>query len=81
MTATLSVVDDAAGVELDGSRLRYVDEDGMQHRLSLADAWAVRFEAMSPARRYGARTGQRHPGSAAMPDSIASTAARAHTTG
>ncbi len=31
-----------------------------KHRLSLADAWAVRFEAMAPARRYRARKGQRH---------------------
>ena len=56
----MSVVSDAAGVELDGFRLRYVDEAGTQHGLSLADAWAVRFEAMSPARRYRARKGQRH---------------------
>jgi hypothetical protein len=60
VTATLSVVPGAADVELDGFRLGYVAEDGMQHRLSLADAWAVRFEAMSPVRRYRARKGQRH---------------------
>jgi hypothetical protein len=60
VTATLSVVSDVAGVELDGFRLGYVAADGTQHRVSLADAWAVRFEAMSPARRYRARKGQRH---------------------
>jgi hypothetical protein len=51
MTATFSVVSDSADVELDGFRLGYVAADGTQHRLSLADAWAVRFEAMAPARR------------------------------
>jgi hypothetical protein len=60
MTATLSVVCQTSEVELDGFRLGYVDESGTQHWLSLADAWAVRFEAMSPARRYRARKGQRH---------------------
>jgi len=58
--ASIGVVNNAAGVELDGFRLRYVAEDGTQHRLLLADAWAVRFEAMSPVRRYRARKGQRH---------------------
>jgi hypothetical protein len=58
--ATLSVAFDAAGVELDGFWLGYVAADGTQHGMSLADAWAVRFEAMSPARRYRARKGQRH---------------------
>jgi hypothetical protein len=56
----LSVVPGAADVELDGFRLVYVAEDGTQHRLSLADAWTARFEAMSPVRRYRARKGRRH---------------------
>ena len=60
VTATLSVVCETAEVELDGFRLGYVDEVGTQHRLSLADGWTVRFEAMSPARRYRVRKGQRH---------------------
>lgn len=56
VTATLSVVSDAAGVELYRFRLGHVAADGtQQHGLSLADAWAVRFEAMSPARRYTRR--------------------------
>jgi hypothetical protein len=32
----------------------------MRHHVSLADAQAVRFEMMSPARRFAARKGQRH---------------------
>src|SRR5262245_9826154 len=60
VTATLGLVRDVADAELDGFRLAYVAEDGSQHRLPLADAWAVRFEAVAPARRYRARKGQRH---------------------
>jgi hypothetical protein len=60
MTAALSVVSGAAEVGLDGFQLRYVAEDGTQRGVSLADAWAVQFEVMSPARRYKARKGQRH---------------------
>ena len=56
----MSVVNETADGELDGFRLRYVAADGTQHGVSLADAWAVRFEGVSPARRYRARKGQRH---------------------
>jgi hypothetical protein len=45
---------------LDWFELGYVAEDGTQHRLLLEDAWAVRFEAMAPVRRFIARKGQRH---------------------
>jgi len=33
-----------------GVEVGYVAEDGTRHRVTLADAWAVRFEAMAPAR-------------------------------
>jgi hypothetical protein len=32
----------------------------MRHQVSLAGAQAVRFEVMTPARRFAARKGQRH---------------------
>jgi hypothetical protein len=60
VTAALSVVDGVAGAGPEGFRVGYVAEDGMQCRVGLADAWAVRFEAMGPARRFTARKGQLH---------------------
>jgi len=56
----LSGVRDVADAELEGFRVRFVAPDGGQHRVPLADAWAVPFEVMAPARRYRARKGQRH---------------------
>ena len=32
-----------------GVEVGYVVEDGTRHRVTLADAWAVRFEEMAPA--------------------------------
>jgi hypothetical protein len=46
--------------ELGEYRVGYISQDGMRHQVSLADARAVRFEVMSPARRFAARKGQRH---------------------
>ena len=60
MTAALSVAPGLAGAELCEYRVGYVSQDGMRHQVSLADAQAVRFEVMSPARRFAARKGQRH---------------------
>jgi hypothetical protein len=58
---TLPAVRDAAsGSSVDAFEFGYVAEDGTQHRLPLADVWAVRFEAMAPARRFTSRKGQRH---------------------
>jgi hypothetical protein len=51
---------EAAALSVDGVEIGYVTEDGTQHRVSLADAWSVRFETMAPARRFQARKGQRH---------------------
>jgi hypothetical protein len=60
VTVALGVVDDVADAGLEAFRVGYVAEDGTQRRVGLADAWAVRFEAMAPARRFMARKGQRH---------------------
>jgi TnsA-like endonuclease N terminal len=60
VTTAFSVVCDVADAELDGFLVGYVAEDGTQCRVPMADAWAVRFEAMAPARRFNVRKGQRH---------------------
>jgi hypothetical protein len=60
MTAALSVAPGLAGAELGEYRVGYISQDGMRHQVSLADAQAVRFEVMTPARRFAARKGQRH---------------------
>lgn len=60
MTAALGVVDDVAGVDPEGYWVEFVTEDGRRCRVGLGDAWAVRFEAMAPARRFMVRKGQRH---------------------
>jgi hypothetical protein len=51
-----------AGTELlvDGFAVGFVAEDGTPGWVPLMDAWAVRFEAMAPARRFNLRKGQRH---------------------
>ena len=48
-----------AGTELGEYRLGYISQDDTRHQVSLADAQAVRFEVMIPARRFAARKGQR----------------------
>jgi hypothetical protein len=60
MAAALSVAPGLAGAELGEHRVGYISQDGMRHQVSLADAQAMRFEVMSPARRFAARKGQRH---------------------
>jgi hypothetical protein len=60
MTAALSMVHGVAEAEPDEFRIGYVGEDGTQHQVPLTDAPAVRFEVMTPARRFAARKGQRH---------------------
>jgi hypothetical protein len=60
VTVALGVVRDVAGAEREAFRVGYVTEDGAQHQVLLEDAWAVRFEAVAPARRFHARKGQRH---------------------
>ena len=48
-----------AGTELGEYRVGYISQDDTRHQVSLADAQAVRFEVMIPARRFAARKGQR----------------------
>jgi len=81
MTAALSVAPGLAGAELGEYRVGYISQDGMQHRVSLADAQAVRFEVMSPARRFAARKGQRHSLGGACPYSVPSMRRIAHAPG
>ena len=58
--AAVAATNDLAEAELGEYRVGYLSQDGMRHQVSLADAQAVRFELMSPARRFAARKGQRH---------------------
>ena len=60
MTVALSVAPGPAEAELGEYRVGYISLDGMRHQVSLADAQAVRFEVMTPARRFAVRKGQRH---------------------
>lgn len=59
--STLRAVRDAApDPPLGEFGIEYVAEDGTRHKVPLAEAAVVRFAAMSPARRFRARKGQRH---------------------
>jgi hypothetical protein len=51
---------DAASLVPGCFEVGYVTDDGTQHRVSLADAQAVSFEVMAPARRFHSRKAQRH---------------------
>jgi hypothetical protein len=44
----------------DGFEVRYVPDDGAEHRVPLAQAWAVPLEQGLPVRRFKSRKGQRH---------------------
>ena len=46
---------EAVALSADGFEVEYITEDGAGHRVPLADAWAVQFEAMAPARGFRAR--------------------------
>jgi hypothetical protein len=48
VTAAVFRAVDVADAGLEGLRVEYLAEDGTQRRVGLADAWAVRFEAMAP---------------------------------
>jgi len=60
MTVALSGAPGLAAAELGEYRVGYISQDGMRHQVSLTGAQAVRFEVMTPARRFAARKGQRH---------------------
>ncbi len=44
----------------DGFEVSYVPDDGAEHRVPLAQAWAVPLEQGIPVRRFRSRKGQRH---------------------
>src|SRR6187200_282633 len=44
----------------DGFEVSYVPDDGAEHRVPLAQAWAVPIEQGLPVRRFTSRKGQRH---------------------
>ena len=44
----------------DGFEVSYVSGDGAEHRVPLAQAWAVPLEQGMPVRRFTSRKGQRH---------------------
>jgi hypothetical protein len=43
-----------------GFEIGYVTDDGLEHRVSLSQAWAAPFESRSPIRRFTSHKGQRH---------------------
>jgi hypothetical protein len=45
----------------------YVPDDGAEHRVPLAQAWAVPLEQGMPVRRFMSRKGQRHLSGLARP--------------
>ena len=54
------VVRPTPAVSSEGFEVGYFSEDGAEHRVPLAEAWAVPFECAAPARRFTSRKGQRH---------------------
>ena len=52
--------EDAASPVPGSFEVGYVAEDGSARRVALTDAWAVRFEATAPVRRFYSRKAQRH---------------------
>jgi hypothetical protein len=51
--------EDAVSLVPGSFEVGYVAEDGSAHRVALTDAWAVRFEATAPVRRFYSRKAQR----------------------
>ena len=43
-----------------GFEIGYVTDDGLEHRVSLSQAWATPFDSSSPIRRFTSHKGQRH---------------------
>ena len=50
----------AEPVGVGGLEIGYVTYDGLEHRVSLSQAWATPFESCSPIRRFTSHKGQRH---------------------
>src|SRR5882757_9761650 len=49
----------AEPVGVGGFEIGYVTDDGLEHRVSLSQAWATPFESCSPIRRFTSHKGQR----------------------
>ena len=50
----------AEPVGVGGFEIGCVTDDGLEHRVSLSQAWATPFESCSPIRRFTSHKGQRH---------------------
>ncbi len=50
----------AERVGVGGFEIGYVTDDGLEHRVSLSQAWATPFESCRPIRRFTSHKGQRH---------------------
>ena len=50
----------AEPVGVGGFKIGYVTDDGLEHRVSLSQAWPTSFESCSPIRRFTSHKGQRH---------------------
>ena len=50
----------AEPVGVGGFEIGYVTDDGLEHRVSLSQAWATPFESCSPIRRFTSHKGPRH---------------------
>ena len=50
----------AEPVGVGGFEIGYVTDDGLEHRVSLSQAWATPFESCGPIRRFSSHKGQRH---------------------
>ena len=50
----------AEPVGVGGFEIGYVTDDGLEHRVSLSQAWATPFESCRPIRRFTSHKGQRH---------------------
>src|SRR6185295_16074913 len=62
-TFQLLVADGFAAAEpfgVGGFEIGYVTDDGLEHRVSLSQAWAAPFESCSPILRFTSHKGQRH---------------------
>ena len=48
----------AEPVGVGGFEIGYVTDDGLEHRVSLSQAWATPFESCSPIRRFTSHKGR-----------------------
>lgn len=60
MTLLRALPGGATSPAADGFEIGFVDEDGVERRALLADAWAAPFERYRPVRRFPSYKGQKH---------------------